>query len=415
MVAVLGLLGACGKQNLEGGLVVPATPTLCAITAELKEVNPGVVPRNITNPLPATHQLSLLIDWQGKTATTGANGSTADKVALSLDDSTGEWSTQGEVDLVPVLYPHESNGLMWPTMSYRQIVIHPTADGCAGRATGNYRANESNDTMVDVPFTATLVGVVDHTGPGLALFPVDVAEMHPLDLQGVGANELLPAGTSARLVAPDGTMVPFVSLPVGSAVGVSGFQLDKNALNFATTYRIEVLPSAVDLAGNATAVLPSVTTRQGPGLFAQDGFEGPVEALLGGMVKVVDATAQVVPTGNRAIRFAPINSSERQDWSCDDRFTARLLVPPGAKAVKLNVLPVKANSVALAPPFGAGLRLATPNGAIWLSKDWWSPPTDGTKVEFPLPEEAGNEVIFDLYRRCYGGGDGLILDDLRVE
>jgi hypothetical protein len=271
--------------------------------------------------------------------------------------------------------------------------------------------------MVDVPFTATLVGVIDHTGPGLALFPSDVAELHPLDLQGVGVNELLPVGTSARLVAPDGTVVPLVSLPVGSVAGMSGFQLDKNALSFATTYRLEVLPSAVDLAGNPAAVLPLVTTRQGPGLFAQDGFEGPVEALLGGKVTVTDATVQAVPTGTRAIRFAP-SSSERETWSCEDRFTARLSVPPGAKSVKMNVLPVKTNSVAPAAPFGAGLRLATPNGAVWLSKGFWSPPTNGTKVEFPLPEEVGNEVIFDLYRPCYApafGGEGLILDDLRVE
>jgi hypothetical protein len=90
-------------------------------------------------------------------------------------------------------------------------------------------------------------------------------------------------------------------------------------------------------------------------------------------------------------------------------------------------------------PFIGWLRLAVPNGAIsdfgmygMISKaiplpNPWSGPLPAadvntygelTQVELPLPAGVAGEVIFDLYRSCFGPGlpgDGIVIDDLRVE
>jgi hypothetical protein len=88
--------------------------------------------------------------------------------------------------------------------------------------------------------------------------------------------------------------------------------------------------------------------------------------------------------------------------------------------------------------FRGRLRLAVPNGGVselpysWLSdgtplpSPWpGSPPKDGgqsygdlVQIALALPQEVGNEVIFDLYRPCTEpqmDGDGLVIDDLHVE
>ena len=409
--------------------VFPSAPTSCAIAVRLK-ASPNADGGG--SGLPATHQFTLLVDWAGNTATSGAGG-TANKVTLV--QSGGAWTTQGRIQLTLSISPDENSASGRPYLTYERISIRPTVDGCAGSATGNYQGSYG-DMVFTIPFEAELAGVVDQAGPSLLVFPNSKTEIHPLDLYGVASNELMPPGTSARWVAGDGTLVPMSSLPAGGALGVSGFLLKDRALAFASSYRLEVLPSAIDLVGNLTDAPPALATVAGPGLFSQDGFEGPLDALLGGKVKVIDASALPVPSGTKAIRFAPIGFGVSDEWNCDDRFTARLAVGPTAKVVKVSVLPYRSSHTG---PFMAQMKLAVPNGAVsdfgayWSSSNAtplpspWSGPLPGAsqntygdlaQIELALPAGIGKEVIVDIRRPCFEAGlpgDGLVIDDLRVE
>lgn len=412
-----------------------AAPTSCTILATLKSLRPDGGMPFPDSALPSTHRFSLLLDWAAGTAVTGSGG-TSNKVDLVR--AAGEWTTQGALVLATSIatnWPKDGTTSMGrPYVSYGQIALHPTADGCAGRATGKY-LGVSGDMLFDVPFEAELVGSVDSTGPELSVLPAMNA-IHPLDLEAVATGELLPPGTSARWVSTDGTVVPMTSLPPDGALGISGFLIGDWSLAFASSYRLDILPAAMDLAGNLTAQLPVLATITGPGFFAQDGFEGPVDALLGGGVKVVDGTSLPIPVGKKAIRFAPSSYGTSTDTTCQDRFTARLAVAPTAKTVKLSALSYRSSYSA---PFVGWLRLAVPNGAVsdfgmygMTSKatsqpNPWSGPLPGadvntygdlTRVELPLPAGTAGEVIFDLYRFCMEPGlpgDGIIIDELRVE
>jgi len=425
-----------GQADSPVGAADAAAPTSCTILATLASLWPdGGMPLP-ASALPATHRFSLLLDWAAGTAVTGSGG-TSNEVGLVR--AGGEWSTQGALVLAT------SIATSWPTyatdftgrpfVSYEQIAIQPTADGCSGRAAGKYLGAQG-DVLFDIPFEAELAGAVDSTGPELSVLPASSTAIHPLDLEAVAAGELLPAGTSARWLATDGAVVPMTSLPADGALGVSGFLAGDRSLAFASSYRLEVLPAAMDLVGNLTGQLPVLTTLTGPGFFAQDGFEGPVDALLGGRVIVVDGTSLPIPAGTKAIRFAPTSFGTTSDTTCQDRFTARLAVTPTAKAVKVSALSYRSSK---STPFMGWLRLAVPSGAVsdfgmygMIAKATplpspWAGTLPGadvntygelTQVELPLPDGVAGEVIFDLYRFCVEPGlpgDGIILDDLRVE
>jgi hypothetical protein len=425
-----------GTDGSIGADVLPSLvgqPTFCDITAKLKP-SPGADGGG--QGLPTSHRFSLLVDWAGNTAVTGAGG-TASKVNLVQLD--GEWTTQSALALSLSLAQDWTVGginvVGRPFVSYERIAIHPTADGCAGSATGNYLGNNS-DMLFTIPFEAELAGVIDQSAPGFSILPSPATTIHPLDLYGVASGELLPAGTSARWLSTGGITVPMSALPASGAQGVSGFLLTGFALAFASTYHLDLLPAAIDLAGNLAVQPPVVTTVAGPGFFAQDGFEGSVDALLGGQVKAVDATTLPIPAGAVAIRFAPTGFATSGEWSCNDRFTARLAVAPAAKVVKLSALAFRSSYTG---PFMGWLRLAVPNGAVADFGSYWTlsngtplpSPWSGTlprsaqntygqltQFELALPAGTGREVIFDLYRPCTEPmlpSDGLVIDDLRVE
>jgi hypothetical protein len=417
-----------GLDGGDGGL--PRAPTLCAITATLTPVYPDAGP----TAMPAEHKFTLVIDWAANTATTGSGG-TAQQVALV--ESNGIWTTQATLSLSLSLSLALSgnSGLDRPRVTYKAIKIRPTADGCEGEGSGDYLWN-SSDMLFDFAFTATLTGVGDKEGPTLAVIPAAATNVHPLALSGVAANELLPVATIARWVAAVGVAVDMAALPVDGSLGVSGFSFANRAFAFGTTYHLEFLPDARDVAGNSTSDLPSITTLADPGMFAMDGFEGALNAYVGGQVKIVDHTALPIPGGHKALRFAPTTFSVGVDWSCQDRFTARLAVPSGATTVKLSYLeywPKTGNYT----PIWASMHVAVPNGAvveysvgagtITTLPSPWTGALPGSadftygelkQLELPVPVGAASEVMFDLDRECSepsSPGHGLIVDDLRVE
>jgi hypothetical protein len=414
---------------------VPIPPTVCAITATLASLY-----SDASMVVPAKHAFSLAIDWAANTATTGSGG-TAQRTSMVRDNGT--WMTQNTVYLSLALAGTSAGER--PMVSYHEIRIHPTVDGCSGEATGEYLWN-STDMLINTPFAATLTGVNDKEGPALSVFPAVTTGVHPMSVDGVGASELLPAGSTARWVAADGSGVDMSALPAAGATsiegfslkgteGVSGFTLAKRMLSFATTYRLQILPAPLDSAGNLALELPSITTMADPGLFAQDGFEETVNAFLGGTVNIVASTTLPIPSGNQALRFAPMSGDRNVTWSCDDRFTARLAVPAGAQSVKFSFLSYRSKNgypmmieygVLLGIPGGPIVEQSLNDGSGTPLPSPWTGTLPGSadfsygglkQLELPLPAGTNGEVVFDLARwGCLAGASpGLIVDDLRVE
>jgi len=400
---------------------IPEKPTLLAIAAKLAPSRPDAG----DSVMPTTHEFSLLVDWIGKTAATGSGG-TANQVPIVHHG--GVWTTQAPLQLSLALTSR-------PFVTYDWIAITPTPIGCIGQAAGRYDWN-ATDTLYTIPFDASIAGIADQAGPILSVVG-SFGDVHPLDQNGVMADELLPAGTTADWMASDGSIIPTAALPAESVFGVSGFMLKGLGLAFASSYWLRLLPSTVDLAGNPSSRLVAFSTMAGPGLLAQDGFETAVDALLGGEVSIVDSTTLPIPAGTKALRFDVAGGVLNVRWSCDDRFTARLSVPSGAAFVKFSTLFYAPASVADIR-FGGQLRLAVPNGAVTdLGRGWTnggtalSIPWTGTlpggdsytfgglmEQTFALPPGTTSEVIVDIFRPCREpimDSAGLVIDDLRVE
>jgi hypothetical protein len=375
--------------------------------------------------LAATHDFSVLIDWSANTATTGANG-LVKQVALA-QSSDGEWTAREPLAFQLGFYGY-------PSLTYSSLAFQRGKDGCTATASGTYY-QEQGDAIYSKGFTATMTGVVDRAGPQFAITPT--GNMHPLSFAGVMVNEVLPTGTTAALEAT-GTLLALTGLPADSALGVSGFSLPgdsrafpSKALAFSTTYNLRVLPQSVDLAGNLAAVLPSFSTLADPGLFAQDGFEGPVNAYMVGSVATADSASLPIPAGSKALAIPPFGYSN----TCSARFTARMAVGVGATAVKFSILSYHSLTgypVTIPPSYM--FTVAVPNGdslSTWdinlktsaLPNPWTGALPGSTsnafgdlqEAELALPSGASGEILFDVERLCTNSAPGLIIDNLRVE
>jgi hypothetical protein len=408
----------------DGGTDMPP-----AMTAALYAMSVTFAPTDAGTPgapaLAATHDFSVLIDWSANTATTGANG-LVKQVALA-QNSDGKWTAQEPLAFQLGLYDY-------PSLTYSSLAFQRGKDGCTATASGTYY-QEQGDAIYSKGFTATMTGVVDRTGPQFAIAPT--GDMHPLSFAGVMVNEVLPTGTTAALEAT-GTLLALTGLPADSALGVSGFSLPgdsrafpSKALAFSTTYNLRVLPQPVDLAGNLATGLPSFSTLADPGLFAQDGFEGPVNAYMVGSVATTDSASLPIPAGSKALAIPPFAYSN----TCSARFTARMAVGVGATAVKFSILSYHSLTgypVTIPPSYM--FTVAVPNGDLLSTWDInlktsplpnpWTGDLPGStsnaygdlqEAELALPSGASGEILFDVERLCTNSASGLIIDNLRVE
>lgn len=414
LLVCAGLIG-CGSDPASAS----TTPTVCAITATLATTDAG------SAALPSQHQFTARVDWKANTLTTGANGLA---VQIALVKAGDLWSTQESIPFTILL---ASNGIRintFPSITYQTVFLRPTTTGCAGSATGTY-STLFTDIVTATPFVATLAGVVDQASPVFTVAPNNTQNVHPLSVQGVGVNELLAAGTTASWSNTANESNPMTSLPAGSVYGVSGFLLQNLALAFGATYQMKITSGTVDLAGNATGVLPSITTLADPGMFPQDGFEGEVLATMTGNISIVGKDAFPVASGNRALQFPSPPAL------CDQRFTARLFVPTGATVLQFTALATWPKT-RLQTTFTGSVQVAVPNGAV-NSYSWpqiastvlaspWTGALPGSsdnsygdlmQMQIPLPAGTNGEIIFDVLQPCYDPpypGDGLIVDDLRI-
>jgi hypothetical protein len=412
--------GPSGSFPLDTGIdgTGPLPAAQYSMTATL---TPVLVDGGWSPAPPKSHGFSLLVDWSGNTATTGANRK-AQRISLRRTGES-EWESTEPLSFILGWWGND------PRLAYSSLKLVRGKDGCTATAAGIFQQSQG-DVIYSTGVSATMVGVPDTTGPQLSVVPS--GEVHPLALTGIVADELLPTGTTAALDAA-GTSLALVSAMSSGAPGISAFSLPDKALAFGATYSLRVEPDAVDLVGNKTAALPSFATLPDPGLFAQDGFEGPIQAYMTGFAAIASGAAPPIPAGATAVAVPPVDSITK----CPARFTARLAVPTGAANVRFAFMVYRSKSGWGYPSLLYHCAVAVPTGAAvatWdsqltttpLPKPWTGDPPgsdlytygDLLEAEMPLPPGAGNEVMFDVVRTCAEPGGpppGIIIDSLRVE
>ena len=300
------------------------------------------------------------------------------------------------------------------------------------------------DVRVGYEIRSNFECVEDHVGPSFSASS-EALTINPVDLGWIGADEMVASAVEASLVDAAGNAMALAPTGVRTFWGRSRFDVSA-ALAFATTYTL--IASGLDFAGNAGTSSTPFTTDPDLGLFAQDGFEGPINAARTG-VTIIDTTklpapaglwGMPAPTAQKALAFTKVWSGEAYA-----RFTARLQAPASATAVKVTYVRARGkvpdgtepavtypeshivwtvgipNTTAIAaydkdkPPVTVTPRAWAIDPAAQGATGWYSEPQT---LSFPLPAPAvGGEVIFDVVSDQFtSSGDGaFILDDLRVE
>jgi hypothetical protein len=416
--ASLSCLPACSDD----GVPIPPTPTSYRLTfAGTDQSKP---PRTV----------SATIDWTNNLFVAGMNGKDA---SLTLVRDGNTWHLPSGVqptfpftlqqpvfaDLAPVLDD------LW----INELSLRPTDGGCAGSVSGGLSSNYGGgDVVVSYELGPGFDCVVDHVGPA---FGAGRGPLNPVDLRYIGADEYVGPPVTAGLVDSTGNTIALA--PTGSAESPYGTSRLSVAAVLAFGSAYTLVASGTDLAGNTGTSFTQIATGPDPGLFSQDGFEGPINAAMSSLVKVVEAPAMPIPTGKKALAIT-------KTWSgmAYARFTARLQAPPGATAVKVTYVRFRVaapdatsdeshiiwtvgvpNTTAVAvydkdqPPVTAEARPWTSDPTAQGASGWYSQPQT---LSFPLPAPATwGEVLFDVlsdqFTTSFEADGAFLLDDLRVE
>lgn len=304
------------------------------------------------------------------------------------------------------------------TVAFRGRSATGTASGQARVAVG--------DGGTERPFTATLTGEVDPAGPVLELS----GDGEPIATLVVTSDRLLPHGTKVEVV-PAGalpTEVQQAGLPGREGVIWTGAVVR----GFDRTAEVRVSPALLDLTGTRGKPLPNLPALRGPGLLAQDGFEGGKLDSLGGML--LSEGQAPIPSGKRALLVGWPEGAEPVPFKRG--FTARLAVQTGATRLLAKMrylslpsfarLRVRIGHVATGgiveadlPAPREPLTIATVSpgvGGPWAEAQISALDT----LDVALPPGAKDEVVLVIDARpTYCGlpprPPWLLLDDLRVE
>ena len=298
------------------------------------------------------------------------------------------------------------------------VADHLRAQGAGKVSFETANSNQVVAGTYDMQYVLT--ATLDHTAPVLTAPP---AGHEPLDPLVIASNEPLKSAAvtlddlpSARFDAPQNTLA--LSALTSQAI-----------LPFAGDWRL--VGSAEDFAGNAAVLGMTVSTLKDPGLFAQDGFEGPLVASFDpSLVQVVDMTSGLVPpAGAHALIIRPFGS-----------VTFHLSRQPGQQTVSATVVELFAgggNPSQLASSFVSGARAGVVGGSA--SSFAWAPgptlqPTatpDFPNATPPTQAQAtlvgdGGDVIVRFQPPCETVGSvapgapctasmALLIDDLKLE
>jgi hypothetical protein len=397
LLALFGALGACSAG--EGEL---ASPRAYVVHATLMK-KPGQSPSAFLET-PA-HEFNLQFD--PKTPAFIINGVTVG--ARRMDSAF----VATEPFFIKALYYGRCFGRSLITVKSFTVTVTPSDLEGRGEASLEQSAD---DVIYQYDATMTVVGRPDLVPPQLQ----DPGVVEPLSPMALVPSEALPAGATAKLVAGSESLSLEPITSEGNHL-VTSFQTPAAiALRFATTYAIVITPWT-DLAGNAGASLPTVTTPALPPLLAEDGFEsaGP---LFGGAL-IVQAPGTPVISGQRS---AVVASHDEPPYSAEggrSRLSPRLAVTPSDRVVRFALRPADSGTYGIGTDFYA--RLAAPGGAIVSAPLPKNPvqPGEGWTVEIALPVNVGSEVIFQVGLED-PGPDCLpfhhpryayLIDDVRVE
>ena len=373
--------------------------------------------------LPTTQDFTLRIDPNRGVFTIGGHA-----YAVQVGAATGDRATFEAT--APVSAPLVTVPLCRSSASYAHFTITVAGDQLSGTADGTAEIVVGDEGF---QYTAALAmtGQRDGTPPTLG---ADRADVDPLSDLVIDADEPVPSGATARLVAGAETvaLAPVVATDGGGVI--IGFHQGPGALRYGTTYQVTAIAGLTDLAGNAAGALPAIVTLAPPPLAAEDGFEGAA-ATVGGAV-VVDATVLPPITGQRSVALVgrygyPVALEGSR------RLTVRLALAPGDTVVRFSVRPFSQFDT-FASTSETSFRVFVPGGAIASAN---LPPgeTIGTRVmvaggsntisfgavrtvEIPLPAGASGDIVFDAATFIPSVDCGLapptvsyLLDDLRVE
>jgi hypothetical protein len=294
-------------------------------------------------------------------------------------------------------------------------------DGVEGTGSGTF-SHVLGDVQFDYQFTATLGGTPDDTPPELVIQGNPDA-LDVLDRLRIVASEPLHPDTKAVIRYGD-TRVVMEQSP-GDGTHVRSFTTGV-LLPFGAELGIEFDPAPADLAGLVSENAPTTArTMAGPGIFAEDGFEGDLAAVLGGAQVVTGVGTLPAIAGTRSLLVEP-----------EDTLTMRLPLIAGETHLRFQVrvlfdengsagcsrLAFRAGFPGLDPasdtydiyiPRAEGPEEAT-GDARWVRAS----PVVG--VELALPAGAAGEVIFDAYQKPAMPGlpcpnQAFLIDDLRTE
>jgi hypothetical protein len=272
------------------------------VTAALTAKVPGT-----TLPL---EKLSFTLDVQGDLQELSAlMGAAGRAVALPLQRTSGSsanaTSTDG-VSLMLVGAPSSVLGLDFHSLTL--IASDQNGDGIADRIDGTADAQldiSCGDCSYGEAVALILTGQPDATPPRLSVPTVPVNPLDGLDFavsEPLESVKLALAGTSniaidTPAIAADGRRTWLVDFPLQQVLPFSGhWQVTGSGQDFAS--------HPLNLGGSV------VTTLDDPGVLAQDGFEGTLNAALAGDAAVVGvASGLPIPNGKQALLLPPNSST----------------------------------------------------------------------------------------------------------
>jgi len=278
----------------------------------------------------------------------------------------------------------------------------------SGVATGDFLLA---DLAYTIPLNFELHGVPDTQPPSFLAQPA----VHPLDTFTLTASEPISTSTTARLDSAT-TRVQLAGL---AQLGAYTAFTSQMVLPWGTAFSVQV--SGADLAGVPFGSgLPIVKTLADPGLFAQDGFEGPLNAWLTGEAKLVANVGTFPALAGGQSLFVPVGSSA----------TLHLARPPGASRVRLSAqtfVPLTPIYVP-DPPIEAGVIGGSVHVAAMADQVIPRTPTEDARWSYtappqeltlPISESGGDIVLRIAVPDCSDDlcliTEALLVDDLRVE
>jgi hypothetical protein len=418
VVLVLGAIGCEGRSSETPAApdaaqaVTPdggAAPLAGGFVVEARFESGGAPTPGLT-PTPTEARFIIFLDGQGMLI--GSHGGGVGAVPIAAQG--GGWKTRGRLTLGPGLGDGRCFGLA--SLAFDEMEIIREGANLRGTVRGSAWLL-SGDAIRGQPIQGTFTAVPDRAPPVLSILP---AKPHPADPFEVRVSEALPAGTTVKVVAADGTSRALEPKGELGRQPVARFGLD-GILGWSPGLRLVVEPALADLAGNTApeGALPAIDPVAVP-LLPEDGFEGETAPYLSGGARL---EREVALAGTRSLYFPAIGTGTERGG----RVSLRLAVAPGDSVVRATIRAVLPREgmerfdlplVATTGPRSWSRLMAMPVktplervGTRLLS----APQT----IEIPLPIANATEVMLDLQRHEGCGppfeAAGAIIDDLRVE